>query len=81
MSAARAFVRFSTKVTRSSFGVTDGTFLLLVLFLLCVDKEEKNKQATWQKNQPFIGSVKKNLLPSPNVLSTLIVPPFRETKF
>ena len=79
MSAARAFVRFSTKVTRSSFGVTDGTFLLLILYLLCVDKEEKNKQAAW-KNQLLVGTVKINLLPCPKVLSTLIVPPFRETK-
>jgi len=44
VSEARAFVRFSPKVTRSSFGVTAGGFLFWFVFSLPVQR--KNEQAS-----------------------------------
>jgi len=50
VSAARAFVRFSQKMARSSFGVTDGTFLLLVLFFFGWPKKKRTSKQLGKAN-------------------------------
>jgi len=51
-------------MARSSFGMTDGTFLFLVRFFLCVDKE-KNEQASSLAKQIINDKIQYNTNPFP----------------